>query len=100
MISAGQGPGKASPLCRTCLEPSGRAPPHPPRRGDTQDASSKGGLKRSRLPWEGREERAFTFGVVNHDPFFQISIHSVPVFFFFFLSVCLSVCFVSVCLLC
>lgn len=99
MISAGQGPGKASPLCRTCLEPSGRAPPHPPRRGDTQDASSKGGLKRSRLPWEGREERAFTFGVVNHDPFFQISIHSVPVFFFF-LSVCLSVCFVSVCLLC
>lgn len=46
----------------------------------------------------GQEERAFTFAVVNHDPFFQISIHSVPVFFFFF--VCLSVCFVSVCLLC
>ena len=95
MISAGQGPGKASPLCRTCLEPSGRAPPHPPRRGDTQDASSKGGLKRSRLPWEGREERAFTFGVVNHDPFFQISIHSVPVFFFFF---CLFVCLSVLCL--
>ena len=69
--------------------------PPPPRGGDTQDASSKkGGLERSRLSWEGREERAFTFAVVNHDPFFQISIHSVPVFFFlsvYLFCVCLSI---------
>lgn len=48
----------------------------------------------------GREERAFTFTVVNHDPFSQISIHSVPVFLFvcFLFCVCLSVClFLSVC---
>lgn len=30
----------------------------------------------------GGEERAFTFAVVNHDPFSQISIQFVPVFLF------------------
>lgn len=52
----------------------------------------------------GGEERAFTFAVVNHDPFSQISIHFVPVFLFvlfvvfcFFVCVCLSFCSLSVC---
>lgn len=53
----------------------------------------------------GGAERAFTFAVVNHDPFSQISIQFVPVFFvclfcllfvvFLCLSVCLSVCCVD-----
>lgn len=68
-------------------------PPKSP--GETpQKASGHGDLERNRLPWVGREERAFTFAVVNHDPFSQISIHSVPVFFFF---VCLSVFCLFVC---
>lgn len=52
----------------------------------------------------GREERAFTFAVVNHDPFSQISIQFVPVFLFLcfvccflFFCVCLSVCLFFVC---
>lgn len=53
----------------------------------------------------GGEERAFTFAVVNHDPFSQISIQFVPVFlfvlflfcFFVFVCVCLSICSLSVC---
>lgn len=77
-------------------EPSG---PTPTSLGETpQEASWTGDVERSRLPWVGREERAFTFAVVNHDPFSQISIHSVPVFFFFFFFVCLSVCLFFVCL--
>lgn len=44
----------------------------------------------------GGEEGAFTFAVVNHDPFPQISIHFVPVFLFVF-CFCLSVCLFFVC---
>lgn len=86
MISAGQGPGKASPLCRTC--------PRAQKKERHPGTSQKGDLDRSGLPWVGWEERAFTFAV-NHDPFSQISIHFVPVFFFFF--VCLSVLCLFVC---
>lgn len=45
----------------------------------------------------GREERAFTFAVVNHDPFSQISIHSVPVFFFYLFCLFVYLSFLSVC---
>lgn len=49
----------------------------------------------------GGEERAFTFAVVNHDPFSQISIQFVPVFLFVlfvvFCFLCVSVCPLSVC---
>ena len=88
MISAGQGPCKASPRCRTY--------PRAHKKERHPGTSQKGDLDRSGLPWVGWEERAFTFAV-NHDPFSQISIHFVPVFFFFFFFF-LSVCLFCVCL--
>lgn len=94
MISAGQARAKPVPCADHAKAPSREYPAeaqggHPM---GLRELVTRRGVESRRV---GREEGALTFAVVNHDPFPQISIHSVPVCFVLFF-VCLSFVCLSV----